>query len=1098
MTDDASGPPSAGPQAKVFISYSRKDSEFADRLDGALRAHGFETLIDREEIYAFEDWWARIQALIVKADTIIFIISPGSIESAVCAREVAFATELNKRFAPIVWQRVADDRIPPTLARLNFIFFDDAVQFDAGIRRLVEALATNIDWVRQHTEFGEQARRWSLAGRPGPRGLLLRPPALEEAERWISSRPSGAPRPTDETLEFVTQSRQATTRRQRIGVAGALAVAALAAALSVWAMIEQRRAVTNEARAVAGEQLARQNETRAVAGEQLAKENETRAIAGERLARDNEAQAQRERQRAETEEQRAKEARDRALETQSRLLAERASRLTEQGDTATAIQLSLEAFRPADDTGQDRYVAAAERSLADAVYRHPLKSMIPAEGQKYVSAAIAHDGTVVAGVAADGSLTLWEMSGDGRIGAQLDRLTNPGPITQAIAIPSQPLLLLRSSDKSYFAWNYRTRQKTGFAGRADDCETDFADFRFNPAGTRLVVNCGKVRIFDVATGRAVGQPMAARWFGVSANGARVVTNENKTIQVWDTATGALVKAWKIPDGVFEVALSADGSTVLGSTYAGVRVWNSQTGAAKPLLRTSQARTTSVYTGGPTSLFVTDGDDGTKVWRLERDAPIETVTGAFTAFLPNGLLAFTNEDTISLRRYLSETHMGTYFGVAVATLHVPGGHKYLSASGDGKRVLTLSNAGAIDLWITDPPMLLRAQDDDNDERLGRSMAASGDGKVIATASNAALTVWNADTLTEVRRMPLKEDKAKTAESPDWPRLSLDRDGKRILYSGAANGYDIVDAGSFESVLPKDQNADADVLALSPDGNFAALATGSEINIFRLADASEKRQCRLSSDVIDLAFVEADRIAAATKDGKVAMIDRQTCAATGIMTFPADGKSDLRLNYHFGLLTAQTSDRLQVWSQSERKVVFDTTQKTWPFLQGPAAGDVGALDVDGSRILAAGNDEKTIRVFDIASRAELLNFQIDIGDCCFPAGLAVLSGADRVATLWSERGASRLRTWRLFPNVAALLAYARDTVASCLSGDRRRSLGLQPEPPNWCIEGSKWPYDTDKWKAWLGYRRAGLKPPLADSTEWDAWVAAQPKTEPPKPQ
>ena len=49
---------------EFFISYSRKDMAFADRLEAALKARGFEPLIDRTEIYAFEDWWKRIEALI--------------------------------------------------------------------------------------------------------------------------------------------------------------------------------------------------------------------------------------------------------------------------------------------------------------------------------------------------------------------------------------------------------------------------------------------------------------------------------------------------------------------------------------------------------------------------------------------------------------------------------------------------------------------------------------------------------------------------------------------------------------------------------------------------------------------------------------------------------------------------------------------------------------------------------------------------------------------------------------------------------------------------------------------------------------------------
>ena len=60
-------------------------------------------------------------------------------------------------------------------------------RFEASADQLAEALQTDIGWIRQHTEFGEAARRWSAAGRPG--GLLLRSPVLEVAEHWIASRP---------------------------------------------------------------------------------------------------------------------------------------------------------------------------------------------------------------------------------------------------------------------------------------------------------------------------------------------------------------------------------------------------------------------------------------------------------------------------------------------------------------------------------------------------------------------------------------------------------------------------------------------------------------------------------------------------------------------------------------------------------------------------------------------------------------------------------------------------------------------------------------------------------------------------------------------
>src|SRR6516164_5135672 len=194
--------PGAGEKLKVFISYSRKDMAFADRLEGALEARGIAVMIDRTDIYAFEEWWKRVEALIVRSDTVVFVLSPDAVRlGTVALKEVEFAASLNKRFAPIVFRPVEDKSVPDALAKLNFIFFDDATRFEQSADHLAEALNTDIGWVRQHTDFGEEARRWAQA--KGASGLLLRSPVLEQAERWIASRPPGAPAPTEETQAFI-------------------------------------------------------------------------------------------------------------------------------------------------------------------------------------------------------------------------------------------------------------------------------------------------------------------------------------------------------------------------------------------------------------------------------------------------------------------------------------------------------------------------------------------------------------------------------------------------------------------------------------------------------------------------------------------------------------------------------------------------------------------------------------------------------------------------------------------------------------------------------------------------------------------------------
>src|SRR5690349_1366319 len=94
-------------RTRVFISYSRTESTFADRLEAALAARGFETLMDRTEIYALEPFWPRIQDLITQADTVVVVLSPDTVGSAMVLKEVDFAAALSKRFAPIVYRRVS-------------------------------------------------------------------------------------------------------------------------------------------------------------------------------------------------------------------------------------------------------------------------------------------------------------------------------------------------------------------------------------------------------------------------------------------------------------------------------------------------------------------------------------------------------------------------------------------------------------------------------------------------------------------------------------------------------------------------------------------------------------------------------------------------------------------------------------------------------------------------------------------------------------------------------------------------------------------------------------------------------------------------------
>ena len=59
--------------------------------------------------------------------------------------------------------------------------------------------------------------------------------------------------------------------------------------------------------------------------------------------------------------------------------------------------------------------------------------------------------------------------------------------------------------------------------------------------------------------------------------------------------------------------------------------------------------------------------------------------------------------------------------------------------------------------------------------------------------------------------------------------------------------------------------------------------------------------------------------------------------------------------------------------------------------------------------------------------------------------------------------------------------------CLTRGQRERFFLNAEPPAWCIELMKWPYQATDWKEWLADKRAGLNPPFPDAPEWQSWLA-----------
>src|SRR6516165_2544365 len=233
VAHDASGPASPKPddiapqqasrsdsadrgKLRVFISYSRDDVEFADQLDAALNAYGFECIIDRQGISGGEDWKRRLGNLISEADTVAFVLSPTSARSEICAWEVEEAARLGKRILPVNCRPLKGASPPPRLRDLNYIFFHADPKapgsgFGTGLAKLVAALNTDFDWLREHTRYLQRAIEWDTGGRPANR--LLSGDDIAEAKAWVARRPKSAPEPTALQLDFIRASEREAAAR---------------------------------------------------------------------------------------------------------------------------------------------------------------------------------------------------------------------------------------------------------------------------------------------------------------------------------------------------------------------------------------------------------------------------------------------------------------------------------------------------------------------------------------------------------------------------------------------------------------------------------------------------------------------------------------------------------------------------------------------------------------------------------------------------------------------------------------------------------------------------------------------------------------------
>ncbi len=84
---------------KIFVSYARVDKPYCIRIIETLHAH--EVWYD-QRLYAGQDWWKEILRRLDWCEVLVYLLSPDSVASLYCRRELELAMRLKREIIPVL------------------------------------------------------------------------------------------------------------------------------------------------------------------------------------------------------------------------------------------------------------------------------------------------------------------------------------------------------------------------------------------------------------------------------------------------------------------------------------------------------------------------------------------------------------------------------------------------------------------------------------------------------------------------------------------------------------------------------------------------------------------------------------------------------------------------------------------------------------------------------------------------------------------------------------------------------------------------------------------------------------------------------------
>jgi WD40 repeat protein len=608
----------------------------------------------------------------------------------------------------------------------------------------------------------------------------------------------------------------------------------------------------------------------------------------------------------------------------------------------------------------------------------------------------APDGGAIA-VACGTTVQIWNVA----TGLLLRTLTGPASRIQALAwSPDGKRIAAADDDPAIVIWDARTgHPEQTLTGHS----REIISISWSPDSTHLASSShdGTARLWDASTGTQADTKTFEypRWVAWSPDGRAVAVAADKSLHVWERATGQ-VRDLATDDAYIEsqVTWSPDGQSITTSNgNREVKIWDADSGEHRQTLTHDDWQISAAWSPDGRYLLTASHKDKPRIWDPATGAVVRILDDAddeyryrevsAVSWSADGRYVAALDDRLHHAQRVGVWDTGTWDRVQELT----GDSDTVTAvtwSPDGRQIAACNDHGQGQIWDAGTGALLATIGRRDWHGNRHPLAWSPDGRHLAHGvSTVSVEILDPATATEIRRLAGEQPFTTIGYQG---ALSWSPDGRYVAHGNQAVVcvFDIR-AGKLIRTL---ETGSTRPLAWSPDSRHFAEASDRNVRIWDTSPYGPERVIPMPRDHDGVRAVawspDGQHLATSSyRDNAVRIWESATATQVRSLPGPGDGTDLVTWSPDGQLIAAATENFALVWEAGSGRLARSCV----------AGSKVSAIawSPDSQR-LAAGYGDNTIRIWSASTGAPPATLILLDG------GWAVLHDNDRYSYNGTPRG------------------------------------------------------------------------------------------------